>query len=56
MCACVRRFATYRGTFDVEGIRDFLQGVLNGRVPTAPMRGDPQVDADTSHCLADGEQ
>jgi hypothetical protein len=49
------RFAHFRGTLDVEGVRDFINGVLNGRIPTAPVFSAPVV-GDAGACLATGER
>lgn len=50
------RFATLFGTFTSDGIREFLRGVLSGRIATGPVIEEPHVDTDTSNCGLQGKK
>ncbi len=41
-----QRFAAFRGRFGVDGVREFLSGILSGRIPTAPVLTAPRLDQD----------
>jgi hypothetical protein len=48
------RFANFVGTYGVESLRDFVNGVLLGRIATAPVLAPPLVKDASGTCTADG--